>query len=371
MTKNKQFQADTSNNPTLLRQLGWDSHFDLQVAAANATHTHIARVISVQRGLFLVADGQNEWLCSPAGKLLHSQTGDYPVTGDWVFVDDSVVSAVIPRKNILSRGESGARGSRTGATTREQAIAANLDAVFIVCGLDRDFNIRRIERYLALIYNCGLPPVVVLTKADLHDNPDSFRMEVEDIAFGVPVVLTSMLDDRGRSELASHLGVGRTIAMVGSSGAGKSTLANMLYGDDIQSTGAISSYDGKGRHTTTARELIRMPQGGMLMDNPGIREIAFHEDGHGVESAFAEIQELAESCRFADCSHQNEPGCAVLRAVEDGELLPDRLESYHKMKREMQYLLERRTKSADRIEKERWQEVALLVKQIKQRPKYK
>lgn len=371
MTKNKQFQTDNSPSPATLRQLGWDDHFDRQVATANAAHSRIARVISVQRGLFLVADGQNEWLCSPAGKLLHSQRGDYPVTGDWVFVDDAVVTAVIPRKNILSRGESGARGSRTGATTREQAIAANLDAVFIVCGLDRDFNLRRIERYLALIYNCGLSPVVVLTKADLHDNPDAFRLEVEDIAFGVPVVLTSMQDDRGRSELASHLGHGRTIAMVGSSGAGKSTLANMLHGEDIQTTGAVSCYDGKGRHTTTARELIRMPQGGMLMDNPGIREIAFHEDGHGVDSAFAEIQELAGNCRFADCSHQHEPGCAVLRAVQEGELAPERLESYHKMKREMQYLSERRTKSADRIEKERWQEVAQLVKQLKQRPKYR
>ncbi|BBD07557.1 ribosome small subunit-dependent GTPase A [Desulfovibrio ferrophilus] len=364
MTNHKELQADTSVAPTTLLKLGWDNHFDRQLATITTTYAHIARVISVQRGLFLVSDGNSEWLCSPAGRLLHSHKGDYPVTGDWVFIDDTVVTGVLPRKNILSRGEAGSRGGRTGATTREQAIASNLDAVFIVCGLDRDFNIRRLERYLTLVYNCGLSPVVVLTKADLHEDSESFRMEVETIAFGVPVVLTSMLDGRGRSELESHLGGGQTVAMVGSSGAGKSTLANMLYGNDIQSTNAVSSSVGKGRHTTTVRELIRMPQGGMLMDNPGIREIAFHEDGHGVESAFTEIQELAEKCRFADCTHQHEPGCAVLCAVETGELLPDRLESYHKMKREMQYLSDRRSKSADRVEKERWQYVALLKKSM-------
>jgi len=370
MTNHSKFQTKISADPTLLRQLGWSDDFERQLAAMNAAPGRIARVVSVQRNLFLVMDGQNEWLCSPAGRLLHSPKEDYPVTGDWVFVDDIVVSGVIPRKNILSRGEAGSRGNRSGAATREQAIAANLDTVFIVCGLDRDFNLRRLERYLTLVYNCGLPPVVVLTKADLHEDPDSFRMEVESIAFGVPVVLTSMLDGRGRNELESHMGYGQTIAMIGSSGAGKSTLANMLYGNDIQSTGAVSNSDGKGRHTTTVRELIRMPQGGMLMDNPGIREIAFHEDGHGVENTFVDIQEYAEMCRFADCLHQHEPGCAVLRAVETGELQHERLESYRKMKREMQYISERRTKSADRIEKERWQGVAQLIKHIKKRAKH-
>jgi len=351
----------------MLRQLGWSDYFDNQLATINDEQSCIARVVSVQRNLFLVSDGPNEWLCSPAGKLIHS--GDYPVSGDWVLINESIVTGIIPRKNILSRGEAGSHNNRTGTATRQQAIAANLDAVFIVCGLDRDFNLRRLERYLALVYNCSLIPVVVLTKSDLHQDPDLFQLEVEDIAFGVPVVLTSMLDNRGKNELESHLGSGRTIAMIGSSGAGKSTLVNMLSDTAIQATAAISNSVGKGRHTTTVRELIRMPQGGLLMDNPGIREIAFYDDGDGVENTFVDIEELAKLCRFADCSHQREPGCAVQNAIESGELLLERLESYHKMNREMQFIADQRTKSADRIEKERWKDIALLQKQLKKRKK--
>lgn len=344
--------------------MGWSDYFEKRLASMEAPRGLVARIISVQRGLFLVSDGQNEWLCSPAGRLLHSPKTSYPVTGDWVLIDDTIVTGVIPRKSLLSRGEAGSRGNRTTTVQREQAIAANLDTVFIVCGLDRDFNVRRLERYMTLVHNCGLSPVVVLTKADLHEDPESFRLEAEGVSFGVPVILTSMLDGRGKSELEEHLGQGKTVAMIGSSGAGKSTLANLLLGKDIQATGKVSDSVGKGRHTTTVRELLPMPQGGMLMDNPGIREIAFHEDGHGVENTFADIRELAERCRFADCSHQQEPGCAVLRAVDTGELPQARLESYRKVKREMEYVAQRRTKNADRIEKERWQHVARLRKTL-------
>ncbi len=364
---NKTESSGTSQYTTLLHQLGWSEHFEQQLAAMDAPQGRAARVISAQRGLFLVADGQREWLCSPAGRLLHSDGKDYPVTGDWVLVQDTMITHVFPRRNMLSRGEAGSRGNRSGGAVRGQALAANLDTVFIVCGLDRDFNLRRLERYLTLVYTCGMNPVVVLTKADLHDQPERFQEEVEAIAFGVPVVLTSTLERRGLDELESLLIPGGTIAMLGSSGAGKSTLANMLHGTDIKATGAVSNSVGKGRHTTTTRELIRMPQGGLLMDNPGIREIAFHESGQGVESVFADILKLAEMCRFADCSHQHEPGCAVRRAVETGELPPKRLESYHKMKREMDYLEERRTKSANRVEKDRWQFVAKLRKDINSR----
>jgi len=353
------------DDPTRLCQLGWDDYFDSQLAAMNPAQSRIARVISVQRGGFLVTDGQSEQLCSPAGRLRRSQNRDFPITGDWVLIDDTVITGVIARKNILSRGEAGSRGGRAGGAQREQPIAANLDTVFIVCGLDRDFNIRRLERYLALVHNCGISPVMVLTKADLHAVPESFQLEVEAFAFGVPVVLTSMTDGRGKSELEAHLGNGQTVAMIGSSGAGKSTLANMLHGSDIQATGKVSASVGKGRHTTTVRELIRMPQGGMLMDNPGIREISFSEEGDGMDAAFADILELAQGCRFADCSHGHEPGCAVRHAVQSGELSRERLESYHKMQSEMQYLSERRTKSADRIEKERWKGIAQMAKSMK------
>jgi len=367
MTHHIESQANKSSDPTQLGKLGWDDYFDRQLSAMKVTQSRIARIISIHRGQFLVTDSQDEWTCSSAGKIRHSKTRDYPVTGDWVLVDDTVVTNVIPRKNILSRGEAGSRGNRARVTKREQPIAANLDTVFIVCGLDRDFNTRRLERYLTLVHNYDIPPVVVLTKADLHEVPESFQMEVESIAFGVPVVLTSMLDGRGKKELESHLGHGQTVAMIGSSGAGKSTLANMLYGSDIQATGKVSDSVGKGRHTTTVRELIRMPQGGLLMDNPGIREIAFHEDGNGMENSFADITELAAMCRFANCTHQQEPGCAVLHAVETGKLPIERLESFRKMQSEMDYLSTRRTKSADRIEKERWKGVAQEIKRLKKK----
>ncbi|WP_027182693.1 ribosome small subunit-dependent GTPase A [Desulfovibrio inopinatus] len=369
MTNHIEFPTNTSDYLPHLQSLGWSDYFDRQLAAINAKQSRVVRVVSVRRNLFLVTDGHNEWLCSPAGKLLHAPDRDYPVTGDWVLVDDTQVTSVIPRKTLLSRGEAGSRFNRTTSARREQAIAANIDTVFIVCGLDRDFNVRRLERYMTLVHNCGVSPVVVLTKSDLHEDPDSFWLDVENIAFGVPVVLTSMLDGRGKNELERYLRQGQTVAMIGSSGAGKSTLANMLYGKDIQSTSEVSDSVGKGRHTTTVRELIRMPQGGMLMDNPGIREIAFYESGHGVESAFADIQDLASMCRFADCSHQQELGCAVLHAVETGELSSSRLESYHKMKREMQYLVERSTKSADRIEKERWKGITRQIRTINKRRK--
>ncbi|SME97995.1 ribosome small subunit-dependent GTPase A [Desulfovibrio gilichinskyi] len=347
-----------------LRRLGLDDHLESQLELSGILHDNIARVLSVQRNLFLVSNGRDEWLCTPSGRMLHQQQ-EYPVTGDWVLADDGVVKRVLPRRTFLCRGESGSRGKNKVTVSREQPIAANINAVFIVCGLDRDYNLRRIERYLALVYNCGIKPVVVLTKADLHEYPESFRDEVESIAFGVSVVLTSMIDGSGTDELHSYLGCGQTVAMLGSSGAGKSTLTNLLYGSDIQATAAVSRSVGKGRHTTTVRELIHMPQGGMLMDNPGIREVSFYADGDGVDTVFSDIQELSGLCRFADCSHMREPGCAVLKAVENGELPLSRLESYRKMKREMEYVSARSEKSADRIEKERWKDVTLSIKRMK------
>ena len=352
-------------DPILLRPLGWSDFFERQLATMDTSRGGVARVVSAQRSRFLVCDGAGERLCAPAGRLMRPDGGDYPVTGDWVLVDDALVLGVIPRRNILSRGDAGARGGRTGGALREQPIAANLDTVFIVCGLDRDFNPRRIERYLALVYNCALRPVVVLTKADLHDDATTFVAQAEAVALGVPVIEASSLDHRGKDELERHLGPGRTVAMLGSSGAGKSTLANMLLGEDVQRTASVSTSMGKGRHTTTTRELIRMPLGGLLLDNPGIREIAFPDAGDGLDGTFADILELAEQCRFADCTHMHEPGCAVVNAVDSGVLDPGRLENYRKMQKEMNYLAERRTKSANRVEKERWQGLAQMKKHMR------
>lgn len=350
-------------------RLGWNEHCQRLATEQSINPDHVARVLSAQRDQFLVGNGQSEWFCTPSGKLRHHRQLEYPVTGDWVLVDKNVVQRVLPRKNILCRGEAGSRGKQTGAAQREQPLAANIDTAFIVCGLDRDYNVRRIERFLTLVYACGIAPLIVLTKADLHDATDVFLDEVGAVAFGVPIVLTSIRDGRGVDALREALAVGQTVAMIGSSGAGKSSLANMLYGSDLQATGAVSTSVGKGRHTTTARELIAMPQGGLLMDNPGIREIAFSRSGDGLEAAFADIEALSASCRFADCAHQREPGCAVLQAVACGELSPERLESYRKMQREMEYVQARSEKSADFIEKERWKDITGEIKRINRRKK--
>lgn len=367
--KKMTFSASRNELTDRLHQLGWNEHFECLATNKMVNLNQLARVLSAQRNQFLVSNGYDEWLCTPSGKIRHHKQYDYPVTGDWVLVDESVVKHVIQRKNILCRGEAGARGKQSGAAQREQPLAANIGTVFIVCGLDRDYNLRRIERYLALVYNCRIKPVIVLTKADLHEFPDSFRDEVDSVAFGVPIVLTSIKDGMGIKDLYEYLNVGQTTAMLGSSGAGKSSLANMLHGSDVQATAAISKCVGKGRHTTTSRELIAMPQGGFLMDNPGIREIAFSKGGVGLETTFSDIQELAESCRFANCSHWHEPGCSVLHAVVSGDLSQARLDNYRKMQREMEYVQARTEKSADCIEKERWKNVAMEIKRMNKRKK--
>ena len=363
---------DHPTNPNLAR-LGWSDYFAAQIEDPGAVP---ARVVGVKKNYFNVSDGRQEFLATAAGRLMHQAHGLYPVTGDWVLLSDTQITEVLVRKNALTRGASGARNRRDVQPTKAQMLAANLDFVFIVCGLDRDFNLRRIERYLNLIYNCGLNPVIVLTKADLHQDPDALAAQAEAIAFGVPIHLVSALDGQGLAPLEAYLAPGRTCTMVGSSGAGKSTLVNRLFGRDVQATGSIShsvgkGNVGKGRHTTTSRDLIIMPQGGMVIDNPGIREIAFWSEGEGAGAAFPEIEELARECRFADCSHTGEPGCRVLRAVKEGEITPARLESYRKMKRELDYLASREHKSADRVEKERWKDVALKIKSITKSRKHR
>ena len=351
-----------------LMQMGWTFHFQEQLNNFRNDVRIPARVVGVRKNTFWVSNGKREWPVTAAGRLKYRSDCIYPVTGDWVLMSDTVISEVLARRNALSRGAAGTHNNKNTQPNRDQVLAANLDTVFVVCGLDRDYNIRRIERYLTLVYNCGLNPVIVLTKADLHRNPARFADEAENIAFGVPVHLVSALDCAGLPPLEAYLSPGRTTTMIGSSGAGKSTLVNRLYGEAIQATGSISDSVGKGKHTTTNRDLIRMPQGGMVIDNPGIREIAFWDDDGGIEIAFPDIEHLAGGCRFSNCSHSHEPGCRVLRAAADGEITQGRLESYRKMKRELTYLSHRRHKSAERVEKERWKAVALKIKANKKFP---
>ncbi len=360
MHKNRKKTSSVSRS---LLPLGWNPHFQLHFDKVNNGSVIPARVVGVHKNSFLIHTGDREELVTVSGRVQYEKKV-FPVIGDWVLVNDKIISDVLPRKNVLSRGAAGAHGKQDLQPNKEQVMAANLDYVFIVSGTDRDFNVRRIERYLTLVYNCGLNPVIILTKADLHEHPERFVNDVEDVVFGAPVHLISAKESHELTSLEPYISKGQTITMIGSSGAGKSTLVNRLYGREVQRTSPISTSVGKGKHTTTNRSLFLLPQGGMVIDNPGIREIGFWDDGGGLDAAFPEIEKLSEECRFNDCSHTHEPGCKVLHGISAGDIQQNRLDNYLKMKRELAYLIDRQKKSADRIEKERWKDVSLKIKAI-------
>lgn len=327
-----------------------------------------ARVIGVRRNSFLVSQGYEQLLVTLAGSLMNKPGTLYPAVGDWVLIRESLIITIFSRKNALTRKVSGGKNRKDGeASVQDQVIAVNLDKVFIVCGLDRDFNLRRIERHLTMIYNSGITPEVILTKADLHKKPEAYLDELESVAFGVPVYMVSAEGEATITQLRANLCFGETVAMIGSSGAGKSTLINRLYGEEIRATGSVSTRIGKGKHTTTSRDLITLPTGGMLIDNPGIREIALGACSSESLSAFPEIDELSFSCKFQDCSHTHEPGCKVIEAVSSGNIPPERLQSYHKIQSELRYTSERQQKSAARVERDRWKWVSQKVKDIKKK----
>lgn len=350
-----------------LTHMGWSPFFETQYDAHGQGLTP-ARIVGVGKNRCLARHDSGEVQAAIAGKLSNQPGFQYPVVGDWVLLRESMIIAVLERSNVLSRRAAGTRSRRDNeARGDDQVMAANLDLVGIVCGLDRDFNPRRIERYLTLVYNCGIEPVILLTKADLHPSPQTCVWEVESIAPGVKIHALSLDDDESIHSLRELFPVGRTAALIGSSGAGKSTLINRLYGEEIRLTSSVGDRVGKGRHTTTSRDLLVLPDGGMVIDNPGIREVALAMDGEGTEAVFPDIEEAAKSCRFSDCSHSHEPGCKVVRAVEKGLIEVERLKSYQKLMGELSYYREREHKSAAKVERDRWKGVAQKIKSIKKR----
>jgi ribosome biogenesis GTPase len=285
-------------------------------------HTHIYRV--------LTAGG--ETLARVSGRLRHdaAHRADFPAVGDWVVLETGRIRAVLPRSSRFSR-------RAAGNATEEQVVAANIDVVFLVSGLDHDFNPRRIERYLVTAWDSGAAPVIVLNKADLVTDPASFVAEVEALANQVPVLAVSARQPDTVSALRAHLGPGRTAALLGSSGVGKSSLANALIGEEILATREVRESDSRGRHTTTGRQLLLLPGGGILIDTPGMRELQLWDTGEPVAAAFADIDALAAGCRFRDCVHRSEPGCAVVAAVTAGTLAASRLESFRKLQGEQAF----------------------------------
>lgn len=297
----------------------------------------VGRVASQSKGLYRVITERGEVTAEVSGKFRFAvkRLADYPAVGDFVLVDrdgddggHAIIHRLLPRKSAFIR-------KAAGTAEEEQVVAANVDTVFICVSLNSDCNLRRIERYLSVAWSSGAVPVIVLTKADLCDDLSDRLARIERIAIGVDIVVTSSQTDDGWQAVRAYLDWGRTVAFIGSSGVGKSTLINRLIGRDLLATGEIRAGDGRGRHTTTRRELIVLPDGGVVIDTPGMREL-------GLESAdlartFADIDELAARCRFRDCTHDGEPGCAVEEAIRDGLLEPERLASYRKLKKEARY----------------------------------
>jgi ribosome biogenesis GTPase / thiamine phosphate phosphatase len=318
-----------------LQDLGWDTSWEDAFEPYNHDGYVPARVAVRHHGPMELYTELGRLGGLAAGKL---GDDDLPAVGDWVVARPldgerkALIEAVLPRRSAFTRKEAWRR-------TAEQVVAANVDVVFLVTAFGLDLNPRRIERYLTAAWESGATPVIVLNKADLSDDPDLDAAPIEAVAFGVPVIRISAVTGEGLEELEAHIGPGRTGALLGSSGVGKSTIVNRLAGRELLATRPVRAGDEHGRHTTTHRELVVLPDGrGLLLDTPGMRELQLWADVEALDSTFSEIIELAAECRFADCSHESEPGCAIKAALATGTLDRGRWESYRKLQRELRAL---------------------------------
>jgi ribosome biogenesis GTPase len=336
-----------------LRTYGWDDELADAFAAHGEGDAEPGRIVEEQRGMYRVVTGGGEVRAEIAGRLLRDKGESLPAVGDWVAVrhreggESAVVRAVLPRRSQISR-------KVAGRTAREQVLAANVDTVFMVTSCNEDFSPRRIERYLIMIWESGANPVVLLHKSDLVEDPSAFVAAAEKVALGVPVHLTCATREDGLAPIAPHLRPRETVALLGSSGVGKSTIVNRLMGEEVQEVREVIEEDSRGRHTTRSRQLFLLPGGALVLDTPGLRELALWITDSGLGQAFADIEELAEGCRFADCIHDSEPGCAVKAEVEAGRLPADRLESYHQLRRELRHLQLRADGESRADERRRW-----------------
>lgn len=337
-----------------LRTYGWDQHFEKAFAALGVPELEAARVVEQQRGVHRIITASGERMAEIAGRLRQGPV--LPAVGDWVAArivpdeDAAVIHHVLERRTKISR-------KVAGKAVREQVLAANLDTVFMVTSCNEDFSARRIERYLTMIWESGARPVVLLNKSDLVGDPREFAIEAEAVSLGVSVHAVSATRDGGLQAIEPYVEPGRTVALIGSSGVGKSTIVNRLMGQQVQAVRDVREDDARGRHTTRSRQLFLLPTGALVLDTPGLREIALWITDSGLGQTFADVEELAAGCRFQDCAHDSEPGCAVKAAVESGRLEADRVQSYHKLRKELEHLERKADPEAQASVKRTWRAI--------------
>lgn len=350
-----------------IEPLGWNDTFNQSFQPYRDLGLTPARVAREDKGRYLVLCEHGELAAEVSGKFRHQAHSrqDFPAVGDWLAISPrhaeqkATIEAVLPRTSLFCR-------KTAGRITEEQPLAANIDYALLVAGLDTDFSPRRIERYLTVCYDSGASPVIVLTKSDLCAGVEALVSEMKAIALGVPVHPVCNLSGEGLEALEPYFRIGITSALLGSSGVGKSTLINRLLGIELLPTNELR-YDGRGRHTTTRREMILLPTGGLIIDTPGMKELGLWADQDSLTETFEDIEQLAASCRFRDCTHAQEPGCAVREAVNKGTLPAGRLESFFKLRKEIAFLVRKEDVKARLEEKARWRQIHL---QIRQREKF-
>lgn len=353
----KEIIVDHSMN---IKRYGFSEVFSSNILQAN--HLEPARVLSQEKGFYRIITNKGEKLAEISGKFRFQATvsSDYPAVGDFVLVNwnesgsSAIIESLLPRKSAFIR-------KAAGEPQQEQVVAANIDIVFLCMALNNDFNLRRLERYISIAWDSGAMPVVVLTKSDLCDDLEQKLSEVSSVAFGVDVLVTTSTEENGYRELLPFISEGKTIAFIGSSGVGKSTLINRLLGKEQLKTNGLRN-DDKGRHTTTHRELFLLPSGGMVIDTPGMREFGMWDNDAGIERTFSDVEELAALCKFRNCTHTNEPGCAIQKALKTGELESDRWQSYQKLKAENDYMEDKESYLIAKGKREK--EISKLIKKM-------
>ena len=347
-----------------LQNIGWDEFFARHFQSYAANGYAPGRVASEYKHFYGVYRESGKVLGEIAGKLRHEalDRGDLPVVGDWVVIrpgsehDKVTIHAVLPRKSKFTRKVAGFR-------TEQQIVASNIDTVFLVTSLNQDFNLRRVERYLIVAWESGARPVIVLSKSDLCDEIEDRIREIKVAAGDAPIHAVSVVTQEGIDELARYLNRGQTVALLGSSGVGKSTLINHWLGSDHLRVREIREHDGRGMHTTTHRELIVLPQGGLVLDTPGMRELQLWDGDGGLHIAFADIETMASHCYFSDCRHQDEPRCAIREALAEGEIDAERYQSYEKLQKELAHLARKQDVRSAIAEKKRWKKLSRVASQ--------